>query len=161
EYQRIVSEAGDDLVALTPGHSIQARWACHRRIAALPAEQLAAYRNRVDTQARKWFDLGAAERDVRLLRRVVDEAFCSRPGERALDLLGDLAFERGEFGEAERWWRMIVAPAVHEAAAGEAKAARPELVYPDQQLDAARVQAKQLLARIYFRDRTRVEESIR
>src|SRR5215471_7036058 len=74
EYQRILSEAGDDLVALSPRHAVQARWVCHCRIAALPAEQLAAYRNRVDAQARKWFGQGATERDVRLLRRVVDEA---------------------------------------------------------------------------------------
>src|SRR5262249_12256866 len=80
QYQRILSEAGDDLVAVSPLHAVQARWICHARIAGLPAEQLAAYRARVDGQARKWFEQGAATNDTRVLRRVVDEAFCSRFG---------------------------------------------------------------------------------
>src|SRR5262245_57425965 len=61
EYQRIMSEVGDDLVALSPRRAVQARWVCHCRIAASPAEQLAAYRNRVDARARKWFEQGAGE----------------------------------------------------------------------------------------------------
>ena len=35
-----------------------------------------------------------------LLRRVVDQAFCSSWGDDALELLGDLAFQDGRFGEA-------------------------------------------------------------
>ena len=35
------------------------------------------------------------------LRRLVDERFCSSVTDQALQLLGDLAFERGEFGEAQ------------------------------------------------------------
>jgi outer membrane protein assembly factor BamB len=148
EYQRILSEAGDDLVAVSPRHAVQARWVCHARIAGLPAEQLAAYRTRADAQSRKWFEQGAATNDERILRRVVDEAFCSRYGERALDLLGDFAFERGQFGQAERWWRMIVAPA-DKSPDGATKAAFPELVFPDPRVDVARVRAKQLLARLF------------
>jgi outer membrane protein assembly factor BamB len=161
EYQRILSEAGDDLVALSPRHAIQARWVCHCRIAALPAEQLAAYRNRVDAQARKWFEQGAAERDARLLRRVVDEVFCSRYGDKALDLLGDLVFERGEFGEARRYWAMIVPPLDEKLPEKADNSACSRLVFPDSKLDAARVQAKQLLARLFGGNRAGIEQALR
>jgi outer membrane protein assembly factor BamB len=149
EYQRIISEAGDDLVAVSPRYTVQARRLCNCRIAALPAEQLSAYRTRIDAQARKWFEQGAAQRDARLLKRVVDEAFCSRYGDRALDMLGDLAFERGQFGEAEQWWRMIAPTAGDKPPADVPKTACPALVFPDPQVNLARVRAKQVLARAF------------
>ncbi|HZY88979.1 MAG TPA: hypothetical protein VFE78_29410, partial [Gemmataceae bacterium] len=105
ELQAVVDTAGDTLVPLEAGRSVQARRLCHARLAALPPEALRLYRDRVEPQARKWLAEAAATRDAALLRKVVDEAFCSRSGERALDLLGDLAFERGRFDEAEGWWR--------------------------------------------------------
>lgn len=149
DYQRLVEEAGDKLVPLDPSgrrHCVQARWLCALDISRLPPAALRVYRNRVDPQARKWFERGAAERDAGLLRRVVDEAFCSSHGDRALDLLGDLAFESGRFNEAERWWRQI---------ARTASEARPkptedlELIFPDPKVDVARVRAKQVLARLF------------
>lgn len=165
EYQRILSEAGNDLVAVSPRHAVQARWLCHTRIAGLPAEQLRVYRARIDAQARKWFEQGAAQRDSRLLQRVVDEAFCSRFGDRALDLLGDLAFARGQFGEAGRWWRLIVSPVAGKPEVGAVKSSFPGLVFPDPQVDGARVRAKQLLARLFGGeaqgDRQRFEEALK
>jgi outer membrane protein assembly factor BamB len=149
EYQRIISEAGDDLVAVSPRHALAARRLCHCRIAALPAEQLYAYRTRIDAQARKWFEQGAAQRDDRLLKRVVEEAFCSRYGDRALDMLGDLAFERGQFGEAERWWRMIAPLAGDKQPTDVPKTACPTLGFPNPQINVARVRAKQVLARVF------------
>ena len=82
---------------------------------------------------------------MRLLRKVVDEAFCSRPGEKAVNLLGDLAFERGDFAEAEHWWGLLIPPAVSKADAPPAFA----LFYPDPQTDPARSRAKVLLARLF------------
>jgi outer membrane protein assembly factor BamB len=137
------SPAGDDLVAATPQHSLVARRLCHLQIAAFPPDALKLYRNRIDPQARKWLEEGTEQRDARRLLKIVDEAFCSRPAEAALDLLGDLAFERGRFEEAESWWRML-------APLDEAKAPGGfVLVYPDPQGDVARIRAKQLLARIF------------
>jgi hypothetical protein len=153
EYQRLMSEAGDDLVPLTEEgvsacqRSIQVRRLCHLRLAALPPEPLRMYRSRVEVQAEKWLRQGIAEHDPTLLRRVVDEAFCSRAAAKALNALGDLAFERGAFDEAVTWWRMLTPPA-------DAPANRrvQELVCPDAGLDLVRVQAKQILARLYGRD---------
>jgi outer membrane protein assembly factor BamB len=152
EYQRIISEAGDDLVPWTPRHLVQARWLCHQRLAALPPEQLAAYRKRIEPQARKWYEQGSAAHDEQLLRRVVDEAFCSQPAPRALDMLGDLAFERGDFGEAERSWRHIVQPAAESEQRGADNEPWPHLVCPDPQVDVARIRAKQFLAQLFRGD---------
>jgi outer membrane protein assembly factor BamB len=145
EIQAILTASGDDLVSMDSGHSISCRRICHAMLAALPADALRSYRDAADPQARKWLDAGAATRDVRLVRKVVDEAFCSRPAEKALDLLGDYAFERGDFTEAEHWWRLLTPL---PRAKGESS---PGLVlfYPDPQADSARTRAKVLLARLF------------
>ena len=103
-----------------------------------PPEARAIYRNRVDSQAERWFRQGERQRDRALLRRVVDQAFCSSWGDDALELLGDLAFQDGRFGEALAMYRQLVPD-------------RPEdtfsLVHPDPSVDLARVAAKKLLCR--------------
>jgi outer membrane protein assembly factor BamB len=147
ELQALLTTNGDDLVPLTPQRSVQCRRLCHFYLAGLPPEALKLYRDRADPQARKWLEQAAAARDERLLRRVADEAFCSRPGEQALDLLGDLAFERGDFAEAEHWRRLLLPPPA------PAKADAPRdfaLYYPDAQADPARTRAKILLDRLHL-----------
>jgi outer membrane protein assembly factor BamB len=161
ELLRILDEAGDDLVPLDAQHSLRARWLCHARLAALPAAGLRLYRERVDGQAHKWWEQASSERAVPLLRRLVEEAFCSRDGDRALDLLGDLAFEQGATTEAEYWWRMLALPADELVGRAERPAVGgqdpPALVpdprsqtpvFPDPQVDVARVRAKQIIARL-------------
>ena len=140
--QAILESAGNDLVPLTPQRCVQARRLCHRELAKLPPEALLEYRARVEPQAKKWLDEAKSTRDRRLLRRVVDEAFCSRAGETAVDLLGDLAFERGCFDEAVAWWSLL-APTLDIKEEGRDEAA---LVYPDVQGDKARLYAKQIVA---------------
>jgi outer membrane protein assembly factor BamB/tetratricopeptide (TPR) repeat protein len=144
EYLQIQEESGDDLVPLDNGHSISAKRLCQLRLTALPPEALRLYRDRVESQAKKWFEQGKAERDTRLLRRLVDEAFVSQYTDRALDLLGDLAFERGRFQEAESWWE-ILAPTIKP----DTKPRLLDLVFSDPQIDLARVKAKQLLAQLF------------
>ncbi len=149
EYLHILEEAGDDLVPLDPRHSVAARRLCHRRLATLPPPALQLYRDRVDGQVKKWWEEGKANHDTRLLRRIVQEAFCSRFGDRALDALGDLAFERGDFEEAEQWWRMLAPPAGGPGPNGKVEDdPGAALVFPDPQVDVARVRAKQILSRM-------------
>jgi outer membrane protein assembly factor BamB/tetratricopeptide (TPR) repeat protein len=171
EYQHILDEAGDDLVPLGPGtarHSVQARWLCHLRIAALPGDALRLYRTRADEQAKKWLEQGMATRDPRLLRRILDETFCSRPTAQALDLLGDLAFERGRFDDAEYWWRMLAGPGVPRPKDDK----KPPiflppptpflLVFPDPPQERAdRAQAKVLLARLFRGERSAVATELK
>jgi outer membrane protein assembly factor BamB len=150
ELTRIIREAGDDLIPLDVRHLVHARRLCHLRLAALPAEGLSIYRSRVDKQAKMWLDEGRATRNPDLLRRVVDETFASSVTDQALDTLGDLDFESGRFDEAERWWMMLAAPVPK----GNGPGVKDRLVFPDPQVDVARVQAKQLLARLFRGDHT-------
>jgi outer membrane protein assembly factor BamB len=151
---------------------VQARWLCHLSIAALPADGLRLYRARVDEPARKWLDQGMATHDTRLLRRVLDEAFCSRSGALALDLLGDLAFERGRFDDAEYWWRMLAGPGVVQADGAGPKESRPPaivpplspflLAFPDPPKDLeVGARAKQLLARLFRGERRAVATDLK
>ncbi|HWG43495.1 MAG TPA: PQQ-binding-like beta-propeller repeat protein [Gemmataceae bacterium] len=146
QLQAILNTAGNDLVRLTPTHSIQARQLCRIRLASLPPEGLRLYRQRYETQAGKRLEQALAKQDTDLLRKVVEDAFCTRAAEKALNRLGDLAFERGRFAEAKQWWRLLapLPDARRDAATRELT-----LVYPDLTLDPARIQAKQLLARLF------------
>src|SRR5438094_7343152 len=155
EYLHILEEAGDELIPLDSAQYLCARRLCHQRLAALPPDALRLYRDRVESQAKKWFEQGKNEREPRLLQRLVDEAFCSRYTDQALDLLGDLAFERGRFEQAESWWRMIVLPA------NPAVSAPGNLVYPDPQIEVARVRAKQLLARLFAGNRDHWDDDLK
>ncbi len=69
---------------------------------------------------------------------MVEEAFCSSWGDDALELLGDLAFQEGRFGEALAMYGHLVAD-------------RPDdphvLIYPDPSVDLAAVAAKKWLCR--------------
>ncbi len=119
--------------------SVQLRRLCHRRIAGLPTA--VRYRQRVDAEARRLLELGRSRRDPAPLRQLVDEMFCATGADEALDLLGDLAFERGDFDEARHWWRRLAPLPPPDAADG------PEpLRYPDPRVDGVRVEAKQILA---------------
>jgi outer membrane protein assembly factor BamB/tetratricopeptide (TPR) repeat protein len=158
EYHHILTEAGDDLVPLDAQHSLQARRACQLRLAALPPTALQLYRSRVDNQAKKWLDQGQAARDPAVLRRLVEESFCSRYTDRALDLLGDLAFERGNFEEAEHWWRMLALPATERENANHRPAST--LLFPDPHVDRAQVRAKQILARLFRGEHAGVAEEL-
>jgi len=125
--ERGAEEAGDEFVLF-----VDLRGHCHRSLAKLPPEARAIYRNRVDGQAERWYREGERQRDPALLLRVVDQAFGSSWGDEALELLGDLAFQGGRFGEALASYRQLVLD-------------RPEatftLVHPDPSVDLARVAA--------------------
>ncbi|HEY7159405.1 MAG TPA: PQQ-binding-like beta-propeller repeat protein, partial [Gemmataceae bacterium] len=146
QLQAILNTAGNDLVSLDTTHSVPACRLCQVHLAALPPEALRLYRQRYESQVEKKLEQARTERDTHQLRRIVEEAFCTRAAEKAIDLLGDLAFERGRFDEAEEWWRLLSPlPDARRDAATRGLA----LVYPDPTRKPARIQAKQLLARLF------------
>jgi outer membrane protein assembly factor BamB len=137
-------------------------------LARLPAEGLAAYRRRVDPLAEGWYREGLANRDERLLQRLVDEMLCSSWGDDALLALGELALERGDYHAARRAWEQI-SPLLRAPDGSppwialrdvNVEANWPEverrwharqtppswLAYPDTQLDLAEVRARLILA---------------
>src|SRR5205823_6855331 len=117
---------------------------CHQRLARLPASALQQYRQRVDTEARKLFLEAKETRSFPPLRRLARDLFCSRWGDQALNLLGDLAFEQGDFEEALASWRQIV------LSPGELPEANT-LLFPDPAVNIALVRAKQILALAFLR----------
>ena len=162
DYQKLIDEAGDALVLMRavnsrsslPPASVQVRRLVHLRIAALPPSILRRYRQNVDAHAQKLLEEGKNQRSPGPLRRLVDESFCSRFTDQALDLLGDLAFEKGDFEEALAWWRLLALPP------GEAESPPPDcLLFPDSSLDSARIRAKEVLAYAFMdrADRARRE----
>lgn len=108
ELQKILDDAGDDLIAVENSHLVPARRIAHRLLSTLPAADLKAYRARIDVPAAKLLAEGIQSRDPRPLRTLLDLYFASRPAEEALARLGDLAFERGEFRLAESYWRRLL-----------------------------------------------------
>ena len=148
-YQRVIEQYGNKVAAVPenePGVDatggfvlyVDDRRFCHRAIASLPPEAREIYRKRIDGVAERWFRQGVSQRDLPSLRRVVDQAFCSSWGDDALELLADLAFQDGRFGEALAIYNRLVAD-------------RPDdpyvFVHPDPSVDLAKVAAKKLLCR--------------
>jgi outer membrane protein assembly factor BamB/tetratricopeptide (TPR) repeat protein len=163
-YQRVIDQFGDKVGKLPrdePGTDpsgdfvlfVDDRKFCHRALAHMPAEAREIYRKRADSVAERWFRQGQAEGDTSLLRRVVDRAFCSSWGDDALELLGDLAFQDGRFGEALAHYGRLVADRPDDVYA---------LVHPDPSVDLARIAAKKMLARAALGEnpptRTEIEE---
>src|SRR6516164_4049639 len=151
EIVRVLHDAGDDLVPINANHAVQARRLCHSRLASLPLNALNLYRKREDNQAKKWWEQAQSTLDLALLRKIVDESFCSSFADRALDLLGDLAFERGDFAEAEYWWRLLI-PSAFETVERRSKNRKPkptDIEFPGPQISAARVRAKHILVQLF------------
>lgn len=147
DLQRILDEAGDDLVSVDGRQHRSARSVAHQILAKLPPDALKAYRNRIDEPAKKLLEAAKRDRDVKPLRQLLDRYFVSRPSEEGLFLLGELHYERGEFRLAERAWRRLLPDAEEESrypgGTPDLAALRARLVLAvHAQADAARTRAE-------------------
>ena len=147
EFLQVIDESGDDLVPLVAGSeevivSTQVRRLCETRMVFAPLQMLQRHRERIDRSAKKWLDEGLQNRDPAPLRRLVVEFFLSSHTARALDILGDLAFEKGDFAEALQYWQTI------------------EKLGPHSGADLPRVHAKQVLAHIFSGDAARARREL-
>jgi outer membrane protein assembly factor BamB len=106
--RQVMENSRGELLAVSPLRYVSLSDACQMQLAALPAEALRLYRSRVDPVARSWYDEGIARRDGQLLRNVVERAFASSWGDKALLALGELALESAEFTTARWCWERIV-----------------------------------------------------
>ena len=137
DLQRVLDEAGDDLVSVDGKHYRPARWLAHQLLGRLPADALKAYQARIDEPARKLLAAGTRDNDPRPLWLLLDRYFVSRPAADGLLRLGDLLFERGEFRTAELVWRRLLADA------------DPDLAHPTPPPDPAAVRARLVLAAVF------------
>ena len=137
--QRILDEAGDDLVSADGKHFRTARRVAQRVLAKLPPDALKAYRDRADEPARLLLEAGRKNRDPRPLRQLIDRYFASRPAEEALLLLGELTFERGDFRTAESVWRRLLVDSPNDL----------DPPFPDPKADPTAVRSRVALALIF------------
>lgn len=140
--RQVMENAENKLLGVTKSRYVSLRDYCQMQLATLPPEALKLYRSRVDPVARRWYEQGIANRDRKLLLKVVDQAFASSWGDKALMALGEMALEAGDFQDARWYWERILPveppPGVANTWPG----------YPDTHLDRAAVRARLVLVSI-------------
>jgi outer membrane protein assembly factor BamB len=106
-FQQLSAQESDEVVEVADGRFVSLRAYCHLQLSQMPKEALTVYRRRVDPLAERWYREALAHRNEDVLRRVVDELFCSSWGDDALLVLGELALERSDYAAARRYWEQI------------------------------------------------------
>jgi outer membrane protein assembly factor BamB len=140
---RLVQEQyGEQIMLVGPWRGVSVRDYCHQQIAALPEEARKLYREQVDAQAEAWYAEASAAADERQLARLVRESFCSSPGDDAINLLAEIALERGDTAEARRRWEQLVPQPA------EPDGLPRQLAYPDTNIDLAGIRARLTLVSI-------------
>ena len=149
---QILQSESPSVVEIADSRYVSLHEYCHRQLAELPQEQLERYRELVDPAAQVWFKRGIAVRDEKLLKRIVDQFFCSSWGDDALWGLGELALERGDCAAARRFWQSL-SPRLVDS--------RGTLTYPDTHFELAAVRARLLLVSLRAEDWPRAEAELR
>ncbi|MCA9077088.1 MAG: PQQ-binding-like beta-propeller repeat protein [Planctomycetaceae bacterium] len=107
----IPSDKRVGMLKVGDGMIVPARQRIWQVVADLPAEGREAFRVFFDAKARELLsqieDVDQAE-GLKLARQIFDEYFLTSAGDDAANLLGEAAFEVGNFGEAEQYWRDIL-----------------------------------------------------
>ena len=156
-----VQDAADDS-ATGFQRLVPVREFCQWRLAALAREApeaLAHYRSLADPLAEQWLRQASENRDERLLKRIVSDAFATSAGDEALLRLGDLALARGEFASARGYFARIGPQLVPPGAAANALPPPPS-VYPDTNLAPETVRARLVLVSILAGKRQRAEQEL-
>ncbi|WP_419193241.1 PQQ-binding-like beta-propeller repeat protein [Kolteria novifilia] len=151
--QSLVELYGDKVVPMTDDSTIyhNVRLVAHRMVSGFPAEGLAAYRSRVDSQAEGILRRAKGEAEETLLRQIVGNFYCSGVADEAIERLGDLALAEGSVQEAFDWWEMLLPEELAGDAAPGARTGQ-RLRYPDPDNDQPRLLAKWALAKLVVGD---------
>ncbi len=131
---------GTDGLTSRDGHAL-----AHDLLLRLPPSVRNRFLQRIDAEAARMLADGEANRDLPLLRRLVREYRASPSANKGLALLGDLAFERGDFEQALEWWRrltLLPSQELFNRSAGDPKSIR-------EGVNLVRVHAKQTLALLF------------
>ena len=125
----VVESDGDQMIAAHGEEAPDALFAryvtvrryCQMQIANYAGKAPAAlelYRRRVDPLAERWFTEALAERDESLLRRLVEQMFCSSFGDDALLHLGEWCLRQGQYTDA-RYFLESLHPALRAPSAAQ------------------------------------------
>ncbi|KAF0247110.1 MAG: hypothetical protein FD180_49 [Planctomycetota bacterium] len=102
-WQKVLGEFPGAVLPAGDGIWLPATVACSRRIAALPAEAIATYRDRYETQAAQKAALGTVEG----LRVAAEQFFCTDSGGAAMERLGAMHADAGAIELAMRCWEEV------------------------------------------------------
>lgn len=163
--QELIDSHGDTLVPVEPGRYSNTSDYCHLLISRFPSTGLETYRARVDPQAREWYESGQEHLDEAPLVRLVNSAFNSSYGDDALWLLGELAFERGQFALARQYWSLLVPSYSRDKAEqpSQEQTRSPGLEYlthPDPTVSEDRVLTRLVLCSLFEGDRDRAQSEL-
>ncbi|MEI8018648.1 MAG: PQQ-binding-like beta-propeller repeat protein [Schlesneria sp.] len=161
--QEIVQTENKGLVLVRPGTSgnvatyLNVATRCNVLMSRVSREGRLAYRQKVDPQAKRWFEAWQRTRDDAELLRIIHQAFLSSYGDDALLALGESAWDRGEFSTARSWWEQLV-PLPEKAN----PANYPNLLrYPDSEFDQPTILARTVMCSILEQEPIRAAEEIR
>ncbi len=106
---RVIDRDDSHSVAMEPlGANLGAAAEAERRIGDLPPEGRAAYESAYGAVAARALEEARSNRDENALRALAARHFHTEAGGRATLLLGDLAFERGDFRAAGRTYARLL-----------------------------------------------------
>ncbi len=154
---------GRSLVLAQPGQAggsavyLNVATRCQVLLSRMPKEGLAAYRRKVDPQAKRWLENWQRTRDVSELERLVRQAYLSSYGDDALWALGEAAWDRGDYSSSRLYWSQLV-PLTEESRAANLPTV---LRYPDSNFAAASVVARLVLCSLMEGHRERAVEQQR
>ncbi len=124
---------------------------CNVLLSRISAEGRTVYRQKVDPQAKRWFENWQRTRDEAELLKIVRQTFLSRYGDEALLALGEVAWDRGDFSAARLWWEQLI-PLADDAIPADYPTV---LRYPDTDIDRAAILARIVMCSIVERDSIR------
>ncbi|RLE40026.1 hypothetical protein DRZ77_03160, partial [Candidatus Woesearchaeota archaeon] len=96
-------------VATSDGHRfVSIAYKAMEIISTLPADAMALYRRLYDPTAKRMFNLAAERLDESILRDITVRYLYTSYGDDALNLLGAILFDRGEFTQAAECWQRVL-----------------------------------------------------
>ena len=81
---------------------------CSILMSQVSADSLQSYRQKIDPQAKKWWENWQRTRDENELVRIVRQAFLSSYGDDALNALAEAAWDRGDYSAARQFWEQLI-----------------------------------------------------
>ena len=161
--QEIIQTENKGLVLVRPGAAgsvatyLNIATRCNVLMSRISREGRLAYRQKVDPQAKRWFEAWQRTREDAELLRIIHQAFLSSYGDDALLALGESAWDRGEFSTARSWWEQLV-PLPEKANPANYPTV---LRYPDAEFDQPTILARTVMCSILEREPIRAAEEIR
>jgi outer membrane protein assembly factor BamB len=105
---QLSSQKGGSLVPFSAGRYVNISHYCQLILSTFPSEGLEVYRKQVRPRLNQAYQQAVAGHDAAALKVLLDEAFLSDFGDDALLLLGEWAWENGNFSAARSYWTQLV-----------------------------------------------------